>query len=217
MLTGFLFIKDFCPSLATRSDVILKSVMNFPFEKSNFLKATRLAIPEAMLITPTVFGDERGYFYESFNQRAFNKVIGQNRSFVQDNHSLSTKNILRGLHYQLKQPQAKLVRVVAGKVFDVAVDLRKSSPSFGCWVGEILSAENKHQLWIPEGFAHGFLVLSDNAEFLYKTTEYHAPEHERCIAWNDPQIGIRWPCSSSPVLSAKDRSGVLLSQAELFD
>lgn len=195
----------------------LQSAMNQPPEKSALMKAARLAIPDIRLLSPTVFGDERGFFYESFNQRTFNHLVGQNISFVQDNHSRSAKNILRGLHYQIKQPQAKLVRVVAGEVFDVSVDIRKSSPTFGQWVGEVLSAENRKQLWIPEGFAHGFVVLSDYAEFLYKTTDYYAPEHERCIAWNDPQIGIAWPCGSNPVLSEKDRSGVLLSQAEVFE
>jgi dTDP-4-dehydrorhamnose 3,5-epimerase len=155
------------------------------------MNATRLAIPDVVLFEPRVFGDDRGFFFESFNHRRFEEVIGRKVEFVQDNHSRSAKNVLRGLHYQVKQAQGKLVRVTAGSVFDVAVDLRKDSPTFGQWVGEILSAENKKQLWIPEGFAHGFVVLSESAEFLYKTTDYWAPEHERCIVWNDPTAGDR--------------------------
>lgn len=162
------------------------------------MQATRLAIPDVVLIKPKVFGDDRGFFFESFNQAQFEKAIGRHTNFVQDNHSRSTKNVLRGLHYQIQQPQGKLVRVVQGEVFDVAVDLRKSSPTFGQWVGEILSAENKRQVWIPEGFAHGFVVLSDTAEFLYKTTDYYAPAFERCLAWNDPAVGIHWPAGDSP-------------------
>ena len=169
------------------------------------MKATPLAIPEVLLIEPRVFGDDRGFFFESFNQAQFDAAVGRNVVFVQDNHSRSAKNVLRGLHYQIRQPQGKLVRVVAGEVFDVAVDMRKSSPTFGRWVGEVLSAENKRQLWVPEGFAHGFAVLSESAEFLYKTTDYYAPEHERCIAWNDPDLAVAWPLSGEPVLSAKDR------------
>jgi dTDP-4-dehydrorhamnose 3,5-epimerase len=180
------------------------------------MKATSLAIPDVVLLEPRVFGDDRGFFFESFNQRQFNEAIGQTVAFVQDNHSRSAKNVLRGLHYQIQQPQGKLVRVVMGEVFDVAVDIRKSSPSFGQWVGEILSAENKKQLWVPEGFAHGFVVLSDHAEFLYKTTDYWAPEFERSIAWNDPAIGIQWPIDGEPQLSAKDRSGLSLNEAEVF-
>lgn len=181
------------------------------------MKATPLLIPDVLLIEPAVFGDERGFFFESFNQARFDAAVGRKVQFVQDNHSRSAKNVLRGLHYQIQQPQGKLVRVVAGEVFDVAVDLRKSSPSFGKWVGEILSAENKKQLWIPEGFAHGFVVLSDYAEFLYKTTDYWAPQHERCIVWNDPQLAIDWHINEMPVLSSKDAQGSLLSQAEVFD
>jgi dTDP-4-dehydrorhamnose 3,5-epimerase len=180
------------------------------------MKATPLAIPDVMLIEPKVFGDDRGFFFESFNQRQFEEAIGRPVTFVQDNHSRSAKNVLRGLHYQIKQPQGKLVRVVSGEVFDVAVDIRKSSPTFGQWVGEILSAENKRQLWIPEGFAHGFVVLSEHAEFLYKTTGYYAPEHERSILWNDRSIGIGWPCQSEPTLSAKDKAGLAFSEAEMF-
>ena len=180
------------------------------------MKATPLAIPEVILFEPRVFGDDRGFFFESFNQAKFEAAIGRQVNFVQDNHSRSVKNVLRGLHYQIQQPQGKLVRVVQGEVFDVAVDIRKSSPSFGKWVGEILSAENKRQMWVPEGFAHGFVVLSDTAEFLYKTTDYYAPEHERCIAWNDPDLAIDWPISGQPSLSAKDAKGNSLTGAEVF-
>jgi len=175
------------------------------------MKATPLNIPDVILIEPKVFGDERGYFYESFNQALFNQAIGYDVQFVQDNHSKSQKGVLRGLHYQLPpKAQGKLVRVVQGEVFDVAVDIRQGSPTFGQWVGEILSAENKRQLWIPEGFAHGFITLSETAEFLYKTTDYYAPEYERCIAWNDSEIGINWPLDQAPILSSKDQQGVSL-------
>jgi len=174
------------------------------------------AIPDILILEPKVFGDDRGFFFESFNARTFVKLTGLQREFVQDNHSKSGQGVLRGLHYQIKQPQGKLVRVVAGEVFDVAVDLRKSSPSFGQWVGEYLSAENKRQIWIPEGFAHGFLVLSNTAEFLYKTTDYYAPEHERSLHWNDPAIGIQWPIQGKPLLAAKDAAGKLLAEAEVF-
>jgi len=180
------------------------------------MKVTPLVIPEVVLLDPKVFGDERGFFFESFNQAKFEEVLGRQVTFVQDNHSRSVKNVLRGLHYQIQQPQGKLVRVVQGEVFDVAVDLRKSSKTFGHWVGEILSADNKRQLWVPEGFGHGFVVLSDTAEFLYKTTDYYAPIFERCIAWNDPAIGITWPTSLQPKLSAKDLAGVPLAQADVF-
>lgn len=180
------------------------------------MKATALAIPEVLLIEPVVFGDARGFFFESFNQRAFNEVTGLNETFVQDNHSRSAKGVLRGLHYQVQQPQGKLVRVVRGSVFDVAVDVRKSSPTFGHWVGVELSEENYRQLWVPAGFAHGFLVLSESADFLYKTTDYYAPQHERCIVWNDPKIDIRWPLDGSPQLSKKDGAGLTLAQAEVF-
>ncbi len=180
------------------------------------MKITPLAISEIVLIEPKVFGDERGFFFESFNQARFEETVGRKINFVQDNHSRSVKNVLRGLHYQIQQPQGKLVRVVQGEVFDVAVDLRKSSPTFGRWVGQVLSAENKHQLWIPEGFAHGFVVLSDTAEFLYKTTDYYAPAHERCLLWNDPVLNIQWPLGIAPVLSAKDTQGKPFNEAEVF-
>jgi dTDP-4-dehydrorhamnose 3,5-epimerase len=180
------------------------------------MQVTPTAIPDVLIIEPKVFGDTRGFFYESFNQTAFSQATGVNTPFVQDNHSRSSQGVLRGLHYQIQQPQGKLVRVVRGAVFDVAVDIRRSSPTFGRWVGVELSEDNHRQLWIPAGFAHGFLVLSDCAEFLYKTTDYYAPEFERCIAWNDTTIGIQWPLQNEPQLSAKDQAGVLLSQAELF-
>lgn len=174
------------------------------------------AIPDVLIIEPKVFGDDRGFFYESFNHRVFQELTGVQTSFVQDNHSKSAKNVLRGLHYQLQQAQGKLVRVIAGEVFDVAVDIRKSSPTFGRWVGVVLSADNKRQLWIPPGFAHGFVVTSESAEFLYKTTDYWAPEHERSILWNDPAIGIEWPLDEAPLLSGKDQQGTLLAEAEVF-
>jgi dTDP-4-dehydrorhamnose 3,5-epimerase len=174
------------------------------------------AIPDVLIIEPKSFGDERGFFYESFNARRFAELTGVAATFVQDNHSKSTKDVLRGLHYQIQQPQGKLVRVVAGEVFDVAVDVRKSSPTFGKWVGVTLSAANKRQLWIPQGFAHGFVVTSESAEFLYKTTDYWAPEHERSIRWNDPAIGIEWPSGLVPTLSAKDQVGKLLAEADVF-
>lgn len=180
------------------------------------MKATPLAIPDVFLIEPRVFGDDRGFFFESFNHAQFEKAIGRSIEFVQDNHSRSVKNVLRGLHYQIHQPQGKLVRVVQGEVFDVAVDLRKSSKTFGQWVGEILSAENKRQLWVPEGCAHGFVVLSETAEFLYKTTDYYAPAHERCILWNDATLGVQWPDSVQPILSAKDAQGKAFAAAEVF-
>lgn len=174
------------------------------------------AIPDLKLIEPKVFGDARGFFYESFNQRQFNELIGREVEFVQDNHSRSARNVLRGLHYQIQQAQGKLVRVVQGTVYDVAVDLRRSSPTFGQHVGVELSAENKRMFWIPPGFAHGFLVLSESAEFLYKTTDYWAPEFERSLAWNDPALAIDWPLSAAPALSAKDQQGKLLAEAECF-
>ena len=180
------------------------------------MKVTRLSIPDVVLIEPKVFGDARGFFFESFNQRAFNQATGTDFQFVQDNHSKSSRGVLRGLHYQIRQPQGKLVRVVQGAVFDVAVDIRKNSPTFGQWVGVELSADNQRQLWVPPGLAHGFLVLSESAEFLYKTTDYYAPEHERCIAWNDPALAIAWPdIGMAPVLSGKDQLGKSLEQAEL--
>jgi dTDP-4-dehydrorhamnose 3,5-epimerase len=176
------------------------------------MKVTPCAIPDVLLIEPRVFGDARGFFFESFNQRAFAQATGLDVNFVQDNHSKSAKGVLRGLHYQVTHPQGKLVRVVAGEVFDVAVDIRPGSPTFGRWVGEVLSADNNRQLWIPPGLAHGFLVLSDSAEFLYKTTDYYAPEHERCIAWNDTTVAIAWPdLGSPPQLSAKDAAGAALA------
>lgn len=182
------------------------------------MKATPTAIPEVLVIEPKVFGDARGFFYESFNSKAFDEAAGRHVEFVQDNHSRSAKGVLRGLHYQIQQPQGKLVRVVQGAVFDVAVDIRKSSPSFGQWVGVELTADTHKQLWIPAGFAHAFLVLSTTADFLYKTTDYYAPAHERCIAWNDPTLGIAWPdIGMAPVLSAKDQAGASLNQAEIFD
>ncbi|WP_411726510.1 dTDP-4-dehydrorhamnose 3,5-epimerase [Methyloglobulus sp.] len=174
------------------------------------------AIPDVIIIEPKVFGDERGFFYESFNARSFTEQTGIKADFVQDNHSKSAKGVLRGLHYQIQQPQGKLVRVVAGEVFDVAVDIRKHSPTFGHWVGVMLSASNNRQIWIPEGFAHGFAVTSETAEFLYKTTDYYAPEYERCILWNDPAIGIQWPVQGEPNLSNKDKMGKLLNEAEVF-
>jgi dTDP-4-dehydrorhamnose 3,5-epimerase len=174
------------------------------------------AIPDVLIIEPKVFGDERGYFYESFNARRFKELTGIAAIFVQDNHSKSARNVLRGLHYQIQQPQGKLVRVVSGEVFDVAVDIRKHSPTFGHWVGVTLSVENKRQLWIPEGFAHGFVVTSESAEFLYKTTDYWAPEHERCILWNDSEIGIQWPMEGHPIMSGKDLAGRALKDAEVF-
>ncbi|WP_320893155.1 dTDP-4-dehydrorhamnose 3,5-epimerase [Stutzerimonas stutzeri] len=180
------------------------------------MKVVETSIPDVLIIEPKVFGDERGFFYESFNAAAFEAATGLKRQFVQDNHSKSQRGVLRGLHYQIQQPQGKLVRVVAGEVFDVAVDLRKSSPSFGRWFGTHLSAQNQRQLWIPEGFAHGFVVLSESAEFLYKTTDYYAPEHERSLLWNDPELGIEWPFDEPPQLSAKDQAGKRLSDAELF-
>jgi dTDP-4-dehydrorhamnose 3,5-epimerase len=176
------------------------------------MKATPLAIPDVFLIEPQVFGDERGFFFESFNHARFEEAIGLKVTFVQDNHSKSAKGVLRGLHFQDPKPQGKLVRVTQGEVFDVAVDIRKDSPTFGRWVGETLSAENKQQLWIPEGLAHGFLVLSETAEFLYKTTDYYAPSNEGCIAWDDPTLAIAWPLDAPPVLSLKDKNGHLFSE-----
>lgn len=174
------------------------------------------AIPDVRIIEPKVFGDARGFFFESFNQRAFNQAVGQEVQFVQDNHSRSARGVLRGLHYQIRQPQGKLVRVVRGAVFDVTVDIRQSSPTFGRWVGVELTEDNHRQLWIPPGFAHGFVVTSAWADFLYKTTDYYAPEHERCIIWNDPDIGIQWPQGISPLLSAKDQAGLALARAQVF-
>ena len=181
------------------------------------MKAIRTSIPEVLIVEPKVHGDARGFFFESYNERAFRDATGVSPVFVQDNHSRSAKGVLRGLHYQLRQPQGKLVRVVRGSAFDVAVDVRKKSPTFGRWVGVELSEENHRQLWIPEGFAHGFLVTSESADFVYKATDYYAPQHERCIAWNDPQIGIDWPLQGEPSLSAKDAAGVQLANAEVIE
>jgi len=180
------------------------------------MRAMPTAISEVLILEPRVFADDRGFFFESFNTRAFEQATGLKRYFVQDNHSKSAKNVLRGLHYQIQNPQGKLVRVVQGEVFDVAVDLRKSSKTFGQWVGHILSAENKKQLWVPEGFAHGFVVLSETAEFLYKTTDYYTPGDEHCIAWDDPEIGIQWPLTAAPLLSAKDLQGKPLKDGAFF-
>jgi dTDP-4-dehydrorhamnose 3,5-epimerase len=170
-----------------------------------------------LVIEPRVFADERGFFYESYNERDFARTTGIEAKFVQDNHSRSVRNTLRGLHYQVLQPQGKLVRAVAGEIFDVAVDIRRGSPTFGLWVGEYLSAENKKMIWIPPGLAHGFAVLSDSADFLYKTTDYWAPQHERTLAWNDPDLAIAWPLAGEPILATKDRAGKRLSEAEVFD
>lgn len=180
------------------------------------MQATKLSIPDVVLFEPRVFGDARGFFFESFNNRVFEQATGLKRNFVQDNHSRSAKNVLRGLHYQIQHPQGKLVRVTVGEVFDVAVDIRKSSPTFGKWVGESLSAENNRMMWVPEGFAHGFVVLSDVAEFLYKTTDYWYPEFERSIIWNDRDIAIEWPIDDIPILARKDAEGNSFGSAELF-
>lgn len=182
------------------------------------MNVIRTAIPDVMIIEPKVFGDARGFFLESFNQKAFAEATGLNLEFVQDNHSRSGKGVLRGLHYQIQQPQGKLVRVVRGRVFDVAVDIRKQSMTFGKWVGAELSEDNHRQFWVPPGFAHGFVVLSESADFLYKTTDYYAPQFERTIAWNDPEIGIDWPrMDVAPLLSSKDQTGASLAAAELFE
>ena len=180
------------------------------------MKVERLAIPDIVMIEPKLFGDDRGFFFESFNHKRFEEVISRRVSFVQDNHSRSVRGVLRGLHYQIKEPQGKLVRVIAGEVFDVVVDLRKGSQTFGKWVGEVLSEANKKQLWIPEGFAHGFVVLSESADFLYKTTEYYAAQYERCLAWNDPTLKIDWQIQETPIVSAKDAQGLSLQEAEVF-
>lgn len=182
------------------------------------MKIVRTEIPDVITIEPQVFGDDRGFFMETFHAKKFAEA-GLHLECVQDNHSLSTKGVLRGLHYQIKQPQGKLIRVISGEVFDVAVDIRRSSPTFGKWVGEYLSAENKKLMWVPPGFAHGFLVLSERAEFVYKCTDFYAPDHERSILWNDPEIGIEWPIEKGiePILSKKDKNGVLLKDAEIFE
>ena len=185
------------------------------------MKITPTKIPDVLIIEPKVFGDERGFFFESFNKKAFAEATALTAAnkleFVQDNHSKSAQGVLRGLHYQIKQPQGKLVRVCSGEVLDVAVDIRKSSATFGQWVGVTLSADNKRQLWVPPGFAHGFIVLSETAEFLYKTTDYYAPEYERCIRWNDDELAIDWQFNGEPLVSDKDRNGLLFSQADVFD
>ena len=180
------------------------------------MRVVRSDIPEVLVIEPQVFGDDRGFFYESYNERAFAEATALKVRFVQDNHSRSARNVLRGLHYQLHQPQGKLVRVTGGEIYDVAVDIRRSSPTFGKWTAVVLSAANRKMYWVPAGFAHGFLVTSDYAEVQYKTTDYYAPEHERCIAWNDRELAISWPVRSAPVLSAKDRAGLALAQADVF-
>jgi dTDP-4-dehydrorhamnose 3,5-epimerase len=180
------------------------------------MKFIKTEIPDVLIIEPNVYGDDRGFFFESYNQKKFLELTGCDVEFVQDNHSRSAKNVLRGLHYQIQQAQGKLVRVVVGEVFDVAVDLRSSSNTFGKWVGVTLSAEDKRQLWVPPGFAHGFLVLSDFAEFLYKTTDYYAPEYERCIVWDDAQLAINWPLQGEPMLSVKDRAGEKFVDAETY-
>lgn len=180
------------------------------------MKVTQTAIPDLLILEPKVFGDDRGFFFESFNARAFEEATDLKPDFVQDNHSKSARNVLRGLHYQIQNPQGKLVRVVQGEVFDVAVDLRMSSKTFGQWVGIHLSVENKKQFWIPEGFAHGFVVLSETAEFLYKTTDYYAPEYERSLLWNDPALGINWPLEGEPKLAAKDAAAKRFSETEIF-
>lgn len=180
------------------------------------MKVTPTALPEVLLIEPQLFADPRGHFFESFNRQAFRAATGIDADFVQDNHSRSARGVLRGLHYQLRQPQGKLARVVRGTVFDVAVDLRRSSPRFGRWVGVELSEENRRQLWVPPGFAHGFVVLSESADCLYKMTDYYAPQHERCIAWDDPALAVAWPAGIKPLLSAKDAQGLALAEAEVF-
>lgn len=180
------------------------------------MKVIETGLPGVVILEPKVFGDERGFFFESFNRKIFTEAVGIAPDFVQDNHSRSSKNVLRGLHYQVQQPQGKLIRVVAGEIYDVVVDLRRSSPHFGKWTAATLSAENKRMVWVPQGFAHGFLVLSEQAEVLYKTTDYYAPQCERCILWNDAELAIEWPLQAEPILSAKDRVGVPFALAETF-
>lgn len=181
------------------------------------MQVVTTGLPDVLILEPKIFGDARGFFFESYNQRTFETLTGLKRHFVQDNHSASAKGVLRGLHYQIRQPQGKLVRVVAGEVLDVAVDMRKSSPNFGRWTSAILSAENRRQMWVPEGFAHGFVVLSEFAEFLYKTTDFYAPEHECCIRWDDPTLNIDWQLTAPPALSAKDSRGLDFQSAPCFD
>ena len=180
------------------------------------MQVVRTEIPEVLLLEPQVFGDERGFFFEAYNRRAFREATGVDVDFVQDNHSRSGRNVLRGLHYQIRQAQGKLVRVIAGEIWDVAVDLRRSSPTFGRWTGFSLTAESKRTAWIPAGFAHGFVVVSESADVLYKATDYYAPTHERTLLWSDPALGIPWPLKGEPVVAAKDRAGKLLEQADLF-
>ena len=174
-------------------------------------------IPDVLIIEPRIFGDDRGFFFESYNEKSFAEKTGISPKFVQDNHSLSTKNVLRGLHYQIQETQGKLVRVISGEVLDIAVDIRRSSPTFGQWASCLLSGENKRQFWVPEGFAHGFVVLSDSAEFLYKTTNYYAPQYDRVILWNDPDLGVDWQLKGEPILSDKDKAGKRFKEADLFD
>jgi dTDP-4-dehydrorhamnose 3,5-epimerase len=181
------------------------------------MQVVKTAIPDVLILEPKVYGDDRGFFFESFNQQTFQKLTGVKAHFVQDNHSKSGANVLRGLHYQIEQAQGKLVHVAAGEVFDVSVDIRRQSATFGKWVGVVLSAENKRQLWIPPGFAHGFFVMRNDTEYLYKVTDYYAPQHERCIRWDDPAIGIEWPMTQAPMLSGKDQQGLALSQAAVFE
>lgn len=181
------------------------------------MNIVRTRIPDVLVIEPKVFGDARGFFFESFRKSAFDEAVGRDVPFVQDNHSRSSKHVLRGIHYQLVKPQGKLVRVVRGEVFDVAVDLRKNSPTFGKWVGEVLSEDNKKQLWVPEGFGHAFVVLSESADFVYKTTDYYAPEHERCLKWNDATVGVQWPAGVVPQLSPKDEAGKKLGEADVYE
>ena len=181
------------------------------------MQVVKTAIPDVLILEPKVFGDDRGFFFESFNQQTFQNLTGVNAQFVQDNHSKSAANVLRGLHYQIEQAQGKLVRVTVGEVFDVVVDIRRQSATFGKWIGVVLSAENKRQLWIPPGFAHGFFVMRDDTEYLYNVTDYYAPQHERCIRWDDSSIGIEWPITQAPILSGKDQQGLLLSLAEVFE
>ena len=180
------------------------------------MQVIRTAIPEVLFIEPKVFGDDRGFFYESYNERAFSAALGPDAHFVQDNHSRSARNVLRGLHYQIRQPQGKLVRVTAGEIYDVAVDIRRSSPTFGKWTAAVRAAGNRKICWVPPGFAHGFLVVSDYVEVQYKTTDYWAPQHERCILWSDPDLAIPWPVKGEPILSQKDRTGLPLKTAEVF-
>lgn len=205
-------------SLRDKQSEMRQSLFNFlPTNNYFHMNIIDTNIPDVKIIEPTVFGDERGFFMESYNHKKFIEAIGHDLTFVQDNHSKSAKGVLRGLHYQIQNPQGKLVRVTQGEVLDVAVDIRKSSLTFGQWVGVKLSADKKRQLWVPEGFAHGFIVLSESAEFLYKTTDYYAPEHERCIQWNDPELVIDWQYKGEPLVSEKDSNGTLFSQAEMFD